>query len=184
MAGPKNVAFRGIQDCQIAKLTADTESALTYDSLVDVAIQKLSFSANIDTYELKHDDLTQEIDQVTQSYDVKGTIARVNLDVLAVFTGSTVSASGSGDAEIQTFDQQYDDDPNYFKLEIQSTRAFATDGVPGDVHVLFPKVKVTDLEVTIEDGFATIDFTGKAVRAINTGTIKEIIVNETETAIS
>jgi hypothetical protein len=184
MTGPKNVAFRGVQNCKIKKLTADTTGSLTYDSLHDVAIQKLSFSANIENYELKHNDLIQEIDQQTQSYDVKGTIARVNLDVLSVFTGASVTASGSGTAEIQTYSQEYDDDPNYFYLEIQSNRAYATDGTAGDIHIIFPKVKVTDMEVKAEDDFATLEFTGRAIRTVNTGVIKKIVVNETATAIA
>jgi hypothetical protein len=183
MAGPKNVAFRGVQDCKIAAVTADTVSALTYGTSYDVAIQKLSFSANIESYELKHDDLLQEIDQVTQAYEIKGTIARASLDVLSVFTGSTVTATGSGATEVQTESQEYDDEPQYFKLEMQSTRAFATDGTAGDVHCVFPKCKVTALEYKIEDDFCTIEFTAKAVRTVNSGVIKQIVVNETQTAI-
>lgn len=184
MAGPKNIAFRGIQDCKVSSLTADTVGSLTYGATQDVAIQKMSFSANIDSYELKHDDLLQEIDQVTQSYEVKGTIARANLDVLSIFTGGSVTASGSGSAEKQTYSHEYNDDPVYFKLEMQSTRVFATDGTAGDTHIVFPKCKVTALDYTIEDDFAMIEFTAKCVRTVNTGVIKQIIVNETETAIS
>jgi hypothetical protein len=184
MAGPKNVAFRGVQDCKIKKLLTDTTGSLTYDASHDVAIQKLSFSAAIETYELKHDDLMQEIDQVTQSYEIKGTIARVGLDVLSVFTGGAVTATGSGSAEVQTFNEDYDDEPQYFALEMQSTRVFATDGNAGDVHVIFPKCKVTALEYKIEDDFCTIEFTAKAIRTVNSGLIKQLIVNETQTAIS
>ncbi len=184
MAGPKTVAFRGVQDCKIAQLTLDTTASKTYSTLYDVPIQNLSFTTNMDTFTLKHDDLVQEIDQQTQSYEVKGTMARVPLDVLAILQGGTVTASGSGDAEVQTYVHSYSDKPNYFKLEMQSTRAFAIDGAAGDVHIRFPKCKVTALDYKIENDFATIDFTATTIRTINDGILKEIIVNETQTAIA
>jgi hypothetical protein len=184
MAGPKNFAFRGIQNCKIASLTADTTAALTYGSLLDVAIQNLSFDANIETYQLKHNDLIQEIDQQVQLYEVKGAMGRVTMDVLAVFLGASVVASGSGTAEKQVMSHEYNDLPVYFKLETQSTRTFATDGTAGDSHLLFPKCKVTALSYKIEDGFASIEFTAMAIRTVNNGKLMEIVCNETAAAIT
>jgi len=184
MAGPKVVAFRGIQDCKIAKLLTDTDSETTYNTILDVPIKNLSFKPIIETYTLKHDDNDQEIDQVLQGYEITGAMARVPLDVLAVMEGGEVAATGTGDAEIQTYTNLYTDIPNYFKLETQSTRVFGSDGTPGDLHNLFHKCKITDMNHSIEDDFATIEFTARVVRTVYEGKLKTTIINETAAGIS
>ena len=184
MAISKTAAFRGISDCKIAAITADTTSSLTYGTLYDVPIQNLSITENRENYELKHDDSTQAVESVIQSADVSGTIARVPLDVLNIFTGGGVTASGSGAAEVQTYDLDYNDSPSYFKLEIVSAKAHADAGDVADVHIQFKKCKIQSLDYSIEDGFATINFGAKAIRTINDGQIKSIVFNETAAAIA
>ena len=118
MAGPKNATFRGVQKALIAGITADTTRELTYGTALEVAISDLSITQDTQTYELKHNDLLQELDQQTQSYTISGTIARLSLDQLALFTGGSVTAGGTsgGAAETQTFDHSYDDVPGYFGI--------------------------------------------------------------------
>jgi hypothetical protein len=134
--------------------------------------------------DLINTDNEQEIDQVLQAFEITGAMARVPLDVLAVLEGGTVTATGTGTTEIQTYDNVYTDIPNYFKLETQSTRVFASDGTPGDLHNLFHKCKITDMNYSIEDDFATIEFTARAVRTVYEGKIKSTIINETAAGIS
>lgn len=184
MAGPKVVGFRGIQDCKIAKITEDTASALTYDSLIDIPIKNLSFKPLVETFILKHDDDEQAIDQKQQGYEITGGMGRMSLDALAVMMGGTVAASGSGDAEIQTLTENATDIPLYFKLETQTTRVDGTDGIPGDIHHLFKKCKIIDMNYTIEDDWAVVEFTARAVKTINDSIIKTTVINETTTAIS
>lgn len=181
----KGAAVRGIQDCKIAAVTVDSTSALTYGTLYDVPIKGFSIDPQIQNHECKHDDLTQEIDTVFESYEIKGTMGRVELDVLAIFTGASVTASGSGSAEKQTYQHDYNDIPSYFKLEVLSNRTFGTsaDDVK-DAHFQFPKCKITGFSYKIDDGFATIDFTARAVRTKNTGRMIETVFNETAVAIS
>ena len=184
MTGPKNVAFRGIQDCKVAKLTLDSTGSLTYDSLVDIPIKNLTFKPNVETYTAKYDDLEQEVDTVIQSYEVSGGLGRVSLDALALMLGTTVQASGTGATEKQTMSESFTNNPNYFKLETQSTRVWGSDGNAGDIHNVFYKCKITDMDYSISDDFAVVNFKAKAVRTVNSGKIKDTIINKTATNIA
>ena len=124
------------------------------------------------------------MESVLQTADISGTIARVPLDVLNIFTGGGVTASGTGDAEVQTYDLDYDDIPGYFKLEIVSAKAHADSGDVADIHIQFKKCKIQSLDYNIDDGFANIKFSAKAIRTINDGQIKSIVFNETASDIS
>jgi hypothetical protein len=184
MAISKTSAFRGISDCKIASLTTDNTSTLAYGSLIDVPIQNLSITENRENYELKHDDSVQALESVLQSAEISGSIARIPLDALAVFTGGGVSATGTGTSEKQTYDLDQNDVPSYFKLEIVSAKAHADAGDIADVHIQFKKCKIQSLEYSIEDGFASIKFGAKAIKTIKDGEIKNIVFNETAAVIS
>ena len=186
MAGPLRVALRGVQQCKIAKLLTDgtVGGTPTYDSILDVPIVGLSFKPTIETYTLKHNDAEQEIDQQTQSWELTGSMGRVPLDVLAVMEGGTVVPTGSNDAEIQTYTNNSADIPKYFKLETQTTRVFAQDGTAGDAHFVFPKCKLMDINYTIDEGFATLEFTAKAIRTVCNGNARQTVFNETKTDIT
>lgn len=181
----KTVAFRGISDCKIAAITADTPTGLTYGSLVDVPIATLTLTEVRDNHELKHDDRVQDIDSVLQSADISGTIARVPLEILEILTGGSITASGTGANEKQTFDLDSTDNSGYFKLEVVSARAHADAGDVGDIHIQYKKCKVFgDLQYNLEEGYATISFTAKAIKTIYDNEIKNIVFNKTAAAIS
>lgn len=184
MAISKTAAFRGISDCKIAAITEDSASNLTYDALCDVPIQNLSITENRENYELKHDDQLQALESLLQSADISGVIARVSMDALNIFTGGSVTASGSDTTEVQTYSLESDDIPGYFKLELVSAKAHADAGDVADAHIQFKKCKIQSLDYRIEDGFATINFSAKAIKTINGGQIKSIVFNETASDIS
>lgn len=183
MAISKTAAFRGISDCKIAAVTADTTANLTYGTLYDVPIKDLSITENRENYELKHDGQLQELESVLQSANISGAIARVPMDVLNVFTGGNIAASGTTPTQKQTYTMSYSDLPGYFKLEIVSAKAHSDSGDVADIHIQFKKCKVQSLDYTLEDGFANIKFTAKAIRTINDGQIKTIVFNETASNI-
>jgi len=176
----KVVAFRGIQDCKIAKITTDTESEITYGSVIDVPIQNLSFTENVEEYTLKHDDEEQAFDSKVLSYDISGTMARVPLDVLEVISGGDVTDMST----YQLYEETSSSSPSYFKLEIQSTRVFGSDNPVADAHIIFPKCKKSSLDWSIDEGFANISFSAKAIYTTNGNKVKQVRFNETKTAIS
>jgi hypothetical protein len=182
MPGAKNATFRGVQKALIASVTADTSAALTYGTASEVAIADLSITQDAQTYELKHNDLLQELDQQTQSYTISGTIARLNLDQLAIFTGGSVTAGGTsgGSAEIQTYDHSYDDVPGYFGLELMSNRPKALDGTLQGAHVVFQKCLAMKTDIEIGEDFAKLKFEFKAIRSTKTGKLKQIVYKESD----
>lgn len=184
MAISKTAAFRGISDCKIAAVTADTTATLTYGTLYDIPIKDLSVTENRENYELKHDDQVQAVESVIQTAEISGTIARVPMDVLNILTGGGVTASGTTPNQKQTYGLDYNDTPGYFKLEIVSAKAHADAGDVADVHIQFKKCKVQSLDYNIQDGFASVKFSAKAIRTINDGQIKNIVFNESSSSIS
>lgn len=184
MAISKTAAFRGISDCKIAAITADTTGSLTYGTLYDLPIKDLNITENRENYQLKHDDQVQAVESVLQSAEITGNISRIPLDVLAIFTGGTIAASGSGLEEKQTYTLDYNDSAGYFKLEIVSARAHSDAGDVSDIHIQFKKCRIKSLDYSIEEGFASVKFSATAIRTINDGQIKSIIFNESSTAIS
>lgn len=182
MAGPKNATFRGVQKALIAEITADTTSELTYGTALEVAIADLSITQDTQTYELKHNDLLQELDQQTQSYTISGTIARLSLDQLALFTGGSVTAGGTtgGASETQTFDHSYDDVPGYFGFELMSNRPKALDGTLQGAHIVFQKCMSMKTDIELGEDFAKLKFEFKAIRSTKTGKLKQIIYKETD----
>ncbi len=182
MAGPKNATFRGVQKALIAEIIADTTHELTYGTALEVAISDLSITQDTQTYELKHNDLLQELDQQTQSYTISGTIARLSLDQLALFTGGSVTAGGTsgGASETQTFDHSYDDVPGYFGFELMSNRPKALDGTLQGAHVVFQKCMSMKTDIELGEDFAKLKFEFKAIRSTKTGKLKQIIYKETD----
>ncbi|HSA06149.1 MAG TPA: hypothetical protein P5556_03110 [Candidatus Gastranaerophilales bacterium] len=184
MAISTTAAFRGISDCKIAAVTADTAATYTKGTLYDVPVKNLNITENRENYELKHDDQVQALESVLQSANISGSIARIPMNVLNIFTGGGVTASGADSTEVQTYDLDYNDNPSYFFLELASAKAHADAGDVADVHIQFKKCKILSLDYNIEDGFATVNFSAKAIRTIYDGQIKSVVFNETATAIS
>jgi hypothetical protein len=184
MSISKTAAFRGISECKIAAVTADSAATYTKGTLFDVPIRNLTITENRETLELKQDDHIEALESVLQSADITGIIAKIPLDVLNIFTGGSVAAVGAGSLESQTYTLDRNSAAGYFFLEIVSGKAVADGGDVSDIHIRFKKCLVQSLEYTIESGFATIKFAAKAIRTIHDGQVKSVVFNETSTAIS
>lgn len=192
MAGPKNATFRGIQKALIAPISADSTSALTYGTALEVAIADLSITQDSQTYELKHNDLLQELDQQTQSYTISGTIGRLSLDQLSLFTGGgndtpkkpTAGGSSAGSAETQTYDHAYSDVPGYFGFELMSNRPKALDGTLQGAHIVFQKCMSMKTDIELGEDFAKLKFEFKAIRSTKTGKLMQIIYKEADSLSS
>jgi hypothetical protein len=184
MAISKTASLRGISECKVAAVTADSAVAYTKGALFDVPIRSLTITENYETLELKQDDQVQEVGSILQSADITGIIAKVPLDVLNILTGGGIAAGGSGILETQVYILDQNSVAGYFFLEIVSAKAGSDAADVADVHIRFKKCRVQSLEYTIDNGFATIKFAAKAIRTISGGQLKSVVFNETSTAIS
>jgi hypothetical protein len=179
----KQTILLGVDDAKIFELTADTSSALTYGSAIDVpGIQKIDLTPKFTERGLKGDekilDYYVHLDLI--AWEIHS--AKISLDVLAILEGGTITSSGTTPNQSNTYTVKDSSTPKYFKIE---AKANYTAGEVGDFHMRLFKCKATsvDIDYTTQD-YAIVTARGIALPTVNNGNIKEYVINETATAIS
>lgn len=184
---PTTVKMMELADAKIAKLTADSGTAPTYDVSVDLpGVTKITVSPKAETKKLYGDSKLLDVYQKTTEVELDVECAELSLDAIKVLLGGTVTTSGTTPNETVTYSLKAENStPPYFKLEGQWL--YAGDGI-GDVHIVLYKCKVTDppqVEVNDASGnFGTVKFKAIAIPADSNGSWYEIVLNESKTAIS
>jgi len=180
MAFDKETFVYGVQDCKIAALMDDSGMSPTYGSAIDVpGIQEIEVSYNIESKELKGDDVVLDKRTTINSIGIDVTHAKISLDALGALLGGTVSASGTTPNRTFTY-RQGGGQPNYFKL---SAKVVQVDEDGADMHFVMYKCKVTDFSMgaTGED-YKTISFSAEAIPcAGNSNYFYDLIEHETAT---
>ena len=183
-----DISFSIAEGSKVAELTADSSSALTYDTAIDISIVSATFSKEFFQAELRADgkikDKYSEFEKITGSF----TLAEIDLDTLAVLTGGAVVNSGTGSGEKQTYYHDTSNNPNYFAFGFKSL--YSPVGTVGDKHYILRKCKITGIDMGGGDreySNPVINF--EAIRTINShATFKDtplkIVFNKTATDIS
>jgi hypothetical protein len=179
----KQTVVLGIDDAKIFQLTADTASALTYGSPIDVpGIQKIDLTPKFTEKGLKGDEkiLDYYVNLDLIAWEIHS--AKVSLDVLEILEGGTTVTTGTTPNQVHTYTVKDTSNPKYFKIE---AKASYTAGEAGDFHMRLFKCKATsvDIDYTTQD-YAIVSASGIAIPTTNNGNIKEYVINETATAIS
>ncbi len=178
----KQSVILGVDDVKIFELTEDS-AALTYGSAVDVpGIQRIDLSPKFTEKGLKGDgkilDYFIQLDTIGFSFDS----AKVDLDVLAILEGGSLTSEGTAPNQTHTYTVSADDSPKYFKLE---GKANYTGGEFGDFHFTLFKCRANSVVVEYKtQDYAIISATGIAIPTTFDGKIKEYQINETPAAIS
>ena len=173
----------GIRDCKIIPIVTDTESGVTYGSLIDiVGIQSVEFNPTFVEEELRGDDDVLDVYSKISNWEFSLNYGELSFNALAAFTGGTVTNAGSTPNQSKTFTQTKTDMPKYFKLIGRS--AYSTDNPAGDIHVVFYKCKITDLGHTFPDTYGEFSASGRAIARIYDGRIFDLICHETATEIA
>lgn len=173
----------GIDDAKIFKLTADSSSALIYDSAISLpGLQKIEIASKVTEKELKSDekvlDYYVNIDYISWMFNS----TKISLEALAVLEGGTLTLSGTTPNQVYTYTTSKTSAPNYFKLE---AKANYTAGANGDFHLKLYKCKVNNVDIQyLSTDYAIVSATGVAIATTNNGKIKDNVINETATAIS
>lgn len=177
-----------LKDAKVFPLTADPAGGTpTYGSPVDIpGILKLDITPNVITKELHGDNVLLDIYTKVESVDIGVDNAILPLDVLRLFMGGTVTASGVTPNQQQTYDLANGDKPGYIKIQGQ---AVYVDPGLGDVHVIFYKCKTTEAPKWSFEGvdgdFAKVSTKLKAIPLQAAGNkLLSVVINETATAIS
>lgn len=169
-----------VEDCKIAKLTADASgaSAATYASLIDVpGIKTVEISGTVDTKPLRGDN--QLLDSISSLTAITAAIAhaKLSLDVLPVLLGGTTTSS--------TFDLLGTDTLNFFKLEAK-TPSNGADPVGGDVHFVLHKCMISAMPSigNAEEDYRIVSFEVTCSPLISTSKWITAKINDTALAIS
>jgi len=167
MAANKSTITFDVQDCKVYAITADTDSVLSYGSAVDVpGIQEVTLEPNFVTAELKGDGgkvlaKKGKVDRLNFS----GTYSEMNLDVLSVIFGGSVTTSGTGTTETASYVFSGRSLPS-FKIE------FLVDDLESDLAemvVVLHKCQITGgtLFSGSTDNFGNPSFTAEAILPTN-----------------
>jgi hypothetical protein len=167
----------GVSDAQIAPITANTTLVYTIGAYIelpelkslDVTVKSVNKEAVagftiVDTFTIK------------QGYDVKFENLNIDLDVIALINGATLSASGTTPNQINSLIEKGSDIPAQFNL------AFKTDlvnGAAADFHMELYCVKGLIDIVSKTDDYYTCSFTGTAYARKLDEAFRKITSNET-----
>ncbi|MGA5506825.1 phage tail protein [Streptomyces umbrinus] len=177
-----------VQDAKIAPLTADPAGgAATYGALIDVpGIQEMAISGDVEVKTLRGDNVKLASNSAITNIQVAVTHAKLSLDVLAAILGGTVTDSGTGAAEVSTWDLTGTNATlPPFKLE-GVTPPDGVDIVGGDLHWILHKLKLSsfpDVGFANED-FRVVSFTADADPLLANGKWISAVLNETAAAIA
>ena len=192
MAITKETKILGINDLKISPIAVDDDNDFAVSStsgsadVIDIkGIQTLALTPAFIEKDLRGDEVVLDrytkLDNIGWSF----TNAIMSLEALNILLGGGIIAGGTGTAETQTYTLRGADLPRYFVLQAQSKYTDA-----GDVQVRLYKCKASkvDYELKGED-YAIVSVSGIAIPtqfqfAGNGGKIKDVIINETATAIS
>ena len=180
-----------VQDCKIAKLTADPAGGTaTYATSVDVpGIRSLVLSQAMNPKYLKGDNTLLDADvTISEPWVGKLVAAKLSLDVEAVLIGGTVSDTGTTPNMVTTLIQSGGTAssptvPNYFKLE---ATASDMDLVGGDYHLTLFKCKITQANFLgfAEEDFMAYDLDIAAVPRLADGQWMQRVFNQTAVSIT
>lgn len=177
-----------IQDAKIAPLTADPSGGpATYGTLIDVpGIKSFEISGDVEVKTLRGDNTKLATNSSITNIQVAITHAKLSLDVLVAILGGAVTDSGTGSAEVSTWDLTgANATMPPFKLE-GVTPPNGVDIIGGDMHVVMHKLALSafpDLGFAEED-YRIASFTADADPLIANGKWISIVLNETAAAIA
>lgn len=160
MALVTKTALFGVDDCKIFEITKDDATGFTCGTGIDVpGIRQASITFEIDEKELMGDEKTLAVSSKIKSITFNAEYAQLSLDVLALLSGGTVTATGTTK---QTFSLGSNgaSSQKYFQFQAQIK------GVDfgGDVQICIYKAKATAIPINGTQGdYATYTFDGKGV---------------------
>lgn len=183
MSISKQTIVLGLDNTKIFELTADSSSALTYATAIEVpGIQKIEIAHNATEKALSSDEKVLDYYVKTDYFNWAFNSAKISLDALAILEGGTVTATGTTPNQVYTYSINESSVPKYFKLE---AKANYTAGENGDFHLKLYKCKANNIDILYSaSDYAIVSATGVAIATTHDGSIKDYVINETATAIA
>lgn len=186
MALPTNLKLLELEDVKVFKMTADADTAPTYEAPVDIpGITKIAIAPKIENKKLQGDSKLLDVYSKVTEIELDIEFAELSLEAMKVLVGGEVTVSGTAPDQAATYALK----PGtatapYFKLE--GRWLYAGDGI-GDVHVVFYKCKVSDINFEVNDAsgnFGTVKAKAFAIPCESDDSWFDIKVNETAKPIA
>ena len=186
MALPTNkIKVMELTDVAIYEMTADSGVGPTYGEPIPIAgIVKVGISPEMATAELEGDGSILDVFAKMKSAEVSIEAAYLNMDVLAIVSGVTVTTTGTTPNQVASYEVDKDSRPKWFKVE--GRWQYPGLGL-GSVNFCLHKCKATDpgaIEVTDGSEFGGQTITAKAVPTESTGKIYKVDAHETAADLS
>ena len=173
------------KDAAISLLTADSSSAPTYSTKIDIpGITRVQLTGELKTVDLRGDFALLDTDSSLQSLTLAFDHGQLSLDALAAMLGQSVTDSGTTPNQKATLSMTNVTFP-YFKFEAATPTgggAYAT----GDVHLVVWKCKLASMPPIglVGDDYAPFSVQCKAVQTVSNSKYFDVVINETAAAIS
>lgn len=148
----------GVDDIKLFPITADTASAFTFSTGVDVpGARQISLTFELESKELRGDEKLMDLVSKAKSITTKIENAKLSMDVLTTVLGGSVSS----DASSATFSFGSNAILPYFQLQAQIKQ---TDNPGGDLHFKVYKSKITSFPINgTQDDYAICTFEAKGM---------------------
>lgn len=175
-----------VKDAKVEKLLTDPAGGTpTYAAAVDVpGIKAVTISGDVSSVELRGDNTKLDGDSTLAGVTVEFEYAKLSLDALNVFLGSTITDAGVAPNQTAMLGLRPTDQLNYFRFRAVSA---AADTIGGDVLFTLHKVKLDsfpDLGLAEED-YQTFSVSGFAVPILGTGQAwLDVTLRETTAALA
>lgn len=175
----------GVDDAKVASMTADPSGgSTTYATAIDVpGVKSVTISGTYSKKSLRGDGGLIDVFSVLDNISATINYAKLDLGILALATGGTVTDSGTGSTEVATLDLNSADNLGFFKFEAQT---LGTDFVGGDCHLVLYKCIPTGLPFAGfgEEDYQTHSLPVDTTPRISDGKWLDVLFNETAAAIA
>lgn len=174
-----------VKDAKISKLTADASGAApTYGAAIDVpGIKSVTIGGEVKTAELRGDNTRLDFDAILSGISLTFGYAKMSLDALGVFLGSTVTDAGVTPNQTATLSVKPTDRFSYFKFQAVAAGA---DTIGGDVLITIHKAILTAFPEMgmVEEDYRLFEVAGAAVPILGTGNAwMDVAIRETSAAL-
>lgn len=187
MPAAKQAVYIEFDDAMIYELQADTSSAPTYATGIDIPNVVELTGELVGRQSLLEGDATVDA-HFAKFTHLTGTLRfrSVPLDVYAIITGGTVAQSGTTPDQITEFTISENSMPKSFKIAGRAAYVEGIDGVASGMRIEIYKCKANGnvRVVSLTQEWASFDVPFLAVRARSSKKIMKKVLEETQTALT
>lgn len=169
MAIAKKTFTLGIDDCKVFPITADSSTAYTVGTGIDVpTAQSFSLEFEVDEKELYGDEKIRDIYTKCKKINWSVDYGELDLDLQAAIMGGAVVSSGSTPNQKNRFGYSLGANDKYFQLGVKVNYTDELGGDVDDIHFYLMKCKINANSFTAaSEEYGTLTFGGTGINTTN-----------------